>query len=201
VEAVMRLDEVLPLIPATVTAPRVTFRRLLSLQLDLGVLWQILVAVCCVTVLLFAASLRLSRMLGSEPVAGFIPSPFTLAVIEFAVLTAMAVLIWRIGMLFGGTGGLAQSLLAVIWLQTVLNALQVAQLLVMLLSPLLSALIGAASVGLTLVLLTVFIAELHGFRSVWRTFAGVLVGLLCLGVLVMPFLAMTGIVVPEATNV
>jgi hypothetical protein len=197
----MRLSEVLPLIPATVTAPRPSFRALLDLHLDRALLWQMLVAVACVTALLFVASMQLALALGGEPLPVPLPQPLMLAVIEFAMLALMALLIYWGGRMVGGTGELADSLLAVIWLQTVLNTLQIAQLVVMLLSPTLSGLIGVASVVLAFWLITVFIAELHGFRSLARTFAGVLIGLFGLAMALMPVLAMIGIGIPEATHV
>jgi hypothetical protein len=101
-----------------------------------------------------------------DPISGvMLASPFRAAVLQWAFLALSVVLIHRVGRAFGGTGGFADALLIVVWLQCLTLVLQVVQLVANLLSPALAGIIGLAGFGLFLWLMTNFIAELHGFRS------------------------------------
>ena len=65
-----------------------------------------------------------------------------------------------------------------VWLQLLMLALQVLQLIATLVAPPFAGIIGLAGFALFLWLMTAFIAELHGFRSRGRVFLGlVLTGL------------------------
>ncbi|NCM97616.1 MAG: YIP1 family protein, partial [Rhodobacterales bacterium] len=71
-------------------------------------------------------------------------------------------------------GRFDEALILVVWLQFVLLGLQAVQLVAYAVAPLLADLIGLATVALFFWLLTNFVAELHGFKSLGLVFVGVL---------------------------
>ena len=93
-------------------------------------------------------------------------------------LALTVILIHRVGRAFDGHGTFADALLVVVWLQLLMLALQVLQLIATLVAPPFAGIIGLAGFAVFLWLMTAFIAELHGFRSRARVFLGlVLTGL------------------------
>jgi hypothetical protein len=65
-----------------------------------------------------------------DPIALFMSqSPFRTAVIQWVILAATVLCIYQIGRAFGGKGSLTDALLVVVWLQVIMLAVQVAQLL------------------------------------------------------------------------
>ena len=81
----------------------------------------------------------------------------------------------------GGTGSFPDTLLAMVWLQFLMLGLQVIQLVLMVLFPPLAAIVNLAGFAIFLWLLTNFIAELHGFRSLLAVFGGIIFGMILLG--------------------
>ena len=63
------------------------------------------------------------------------------------------------------SGGFADALLLVVWLEFLLTLAQAAQMLVMFVSPPLATIIAFAALGMFLWLLAQFTAALHGFRD------------------------------------
>jgi hypothetical protein len=76
----------------------------------------------------------------------------------------------------GGRGSFADTLIVMVWLQTIMLAVQLAQLVVQILLPPASGLVSLAGLGVFLWLLTNFVAELHRFRSLPAVFGGIVVG-------------------------
>jgi hypothetical protein len=76
----------------------------------------------------------------------------------------------------GGTGTFPDALILMVWLQFILLCVQLVQVLAGVMLPVLADLIGLAGLGLLLWLLTNFVAELHGFRSLIAVFAGLVAG-------------------------
>ncbi|NBR54327.1 MAG: YIP1 family protein [Rhodobacteraceae bacterium] len=108
-------------------------------------------------------------------------SPVSLGVVQAAFLFVIAHAITRIGQWFGGTGQYTGALALIVWLQFIFLVVQLVQLAAMLIIPPLAGLIGLASVGLFFWLLTNFVAEVHGFRNLWRVFLGLVLGLMVFG--------------------
>jgi hypothetical protein len=108
-----------------------------------------------------------------DAVGGFLAqSPLQLAVLQWVALMLSGFLIFRVGRAFGGQGSLADAILIVVWVQLILLGVQIVQILALILVPPLAGLIGLAGFVLSLWLMTHFIAELHGFRSLGRVFTG-----------------------------
>lgn len=101
-------------------------------------------------------------------------SPIQTAVVQWLILAATVLGIYRIGRVFGGTGSLPDALLIVVWLQIIMLAVQIVQLFSFILIPFLAGLISLGGFVLFLWLLTSFVAELHGFASRWVVFAGLI---------------------------
>ncbi len=87
-----------------------------------------------------------------------------------------------IGRAFGGTGHFDQALLTVIWLHYVLLLMQIGIVTLNLFAPALALLLTFMSFVMTFWLMSHFIAEMHGFRSAGSVFAGILMVLLVLAV-------------------
>ncbi|WP_372603714.1 Yip1 family protein [Actibacterium sp.] len=162
------------LVVETVKSPRTAAERILALDLPRTALWQMLA-------LEIILSLMLTQLAGAITPGGteaFMPIDMSNPIIAVVFIGAMTVflvlLVHRIGLLFGGQGTFEGALRLVVWQQWVVLLLQAAQLLSLVLVPPLAWLIGLGSYGLTLWLLTNFIAALHGFRSRLAVFAGVL---------------------------
>lgn len=196
----MQLGEIPGLILETFREPRETFRRILNLGLSIQEVWLALATVTAVTAFLFHITAMVAVRMDGNLAMGAV-GPLLAGAIEFAGLALIGLLIFWGGRMFGGVGSLTDALLAVVWLQTVLDAIQVVQLVLMLILPVVSGLIGLASVGAMFWLITVFVAELHGFRSRFKTLIGIVLGLLGLGFALVPILALIGFGLPEMTNV
>jgi hypothetical protein len=137
----------------------------------------------------------------SDPVMAFITgSPLRTAIVQWVILACTVVLIDRVGRARGGTGNLADALLIVVWVQVIMLALQMVQLVALVIAPPLAVIINLGGLVLFFWLLTNFVAELHGFASRQAVFVGIAVtGFAVAFVLVFILVLILG---PEAlTNV
>lgn len=173
--------------------PRTAARRLFALDLPMQVRWLALLLVSVLT--LIAANIMLSTV----PVAEVQPweqvwaDAWTGLPIQVMSMTVFAFAIARIGALFGGTGGFADALLAVTWIQGVLLVPQGIQILLFPVAPFLASLIAIGSVVLFFWLLSQFICALHGFQNALTAFFGVLASLVVLVIVFAVVFAMLGI--------
>jgi hypothetical protein len=101
-------------------------------------------------------------------------SPFsTLGLLAFLVAVSVLV-VWKVGQGFGGTGGLRETISIVAWYQFINLCLQVVLILSEVVLPPLAVLVIAVGSVAQMWILVNFVAELHGFRSIGKTFAGIL---------------------------
>ena len=156
----------------TVQRPREGARMVMNWPFSVGELWFVLALTAIVSALL--AELLVNQTPdGVDPVlAAMMSSPIWFAAIQFGGLAFLTLLILWVGRMFGGQGSFAGALALIGWLQTILAVLQVAQIVALFLLPPLALVISLVSLVLFFWLLTSFIAELHGFVSLGRTFAG-----------------------------
>lgn len=180
----------------TLRNPRQAARVLLASDVPLPARTMGLLLVAVVSAIL--ASLQTGMQ--AEPVDPLIQemtaSPVRAAVLQWVILVLSVGVIHAMGRSFGGTGTLADALLVTVWLQVVMMGFQALQLVAEFLSPALAALVGLTSLAVFLWLITSFVAELHGFRSLGLVFMGVLGAALGLG-FVMAFLLIL-VLGPEA---
>lgn len=162
----------------TLQEPRQAARALLAEGVPMRARTAGLLLVAVVSALL--ANLQVGPNLGAlDPFSAFmLASPFRTALFQWLFLALTVILIHRVGRAFDGHGTFADALLVVVWLQLLMLALQVLQLIATLVAPPFAGIIGLAGFAVFLWLMTAFIAELHGFRSRARVFLGlVLTGL------------------------
>ena len=170
----MRLRDLIQTGRLTLKDPRQGARVVLGWPFSVGELWLVLVLTAIVSALL-AEFVVAQTPEGADPVLlAMMASPVWFAAIQFAGLAVLTALVFGIGRQFGGTGGFAGALALIGWLQSILIVLQVAQIAALLVMPPLALIISLVSLVLFLWLLTSFTAELHGFRSLGRTFVGMI---------------------------
>ncbi len=130
-----------------------------------------------------------------EPGTGFMGAkqPITSFFIQFMVTVLGAIAIFVGGRLFGGKGSLADSLLALTWLEFVLFLVQIVQIIAFLLFPVLGSLILLSAMALLMYLLVTFIMEVHGFTNALAVVAGVFVGFFVVATALLILLVMLGI--------
>mgnify|MGYP001766406553 CR=1 FL=1 len=191
-----RAEDGMRLARLTAADPRGGMRAVLNLGLPSGAAWGALALTAVVSSLL----VHLGAWLVPPPEASAIPalllaSPFRTAAIQAAGLALTALVIQAVGQRFGGRGRLAEAVLAVAWLQIFLIALQAAQLVALVTLPFLAGPIGLVSMVVFLWLLTAFVAEVHGFRSMWKVLVCIVLTVLVLS-LVLSFV-LVALIGPE----
>jgi hypothetical protein len=129
-------------------------------------------------------SLQVGRGEPQDPfTAVMLASPLRAAVFQWLFLAVSVFLIHRVGLAFGGHGSFADALLIVVWLQVIMLGFQLLQLVVSPIAPGVAGVIGLVSLVVYLWLMTVFIAELHGFVARGMVFLGMLLTALAAGFL------------------
>ncbi|WP_128516851.1 YIP1 family protein [Tabrizicola thermarum] len=164
--------------------PRAATRALLAEAVPLPARTAGLLLVAVLSAVLASVQIRLSPQELDPISAAMLASPFRAAVVQWAFLALSVVLIHRVGRAFGGTGSFPDALLIVVWLQCLTLVLQLAQLVVNVISPALAGLIGLGGFALFLWLMASFIAELHGFRSRGLVFLGMVVSAFAAGLVI-----------------
>ncbi|WP_226782327.1 Yip1 family protein [Oceaniglobus trochenteri] len=166
----MNLTTLVPMAVQTVQNPRAIAERLMALNLGRAVLWQALALVVVISILLAEISnLALGTWTGGGAPSLFI-SPLRMGLIQLSLLVMMVFAIFWVGRACGGTGRFQDGLVLVVWLQFIMACLQVIQTVALLIMPMLAWVVGVFGLILFLWLLTHFIAILHGFTSLAKTF-------------------------------
>lgn len=200
----------------SLTDPRAATRRILDLDLPVAVLWQALAAIVVLTVLLEQALFWMGGGLGPVPdpatlsvqdqqilalTVGYAENPVAMAAIQGGLAVLAVYAIFFVGRLCGGSGSFPGALAVVAWFQTVLLALQLLQAVTGLVLPPLAGLIAIATLGLFFYLLTMFVAELHGFESPGMVFAMIIATMITMAFLITFILTLFGITfLPEMPN-
>lgn len=178
--------------------PRMGMRRILDLSLPRGGAAAALVLMAVASAMLIHLSIRLMAPADQALALRLFGSPFMTAGVQLSVLFAAAFLIWQVGRWRGGQGGFADAVLAIAWLQAVMMALQIAQILLVLLLPPVALLVSYLAIGVFFVFLSNFVAEVHGFRSVGGVFLGVVLTLVA-ALVILSFL-LSLFIDPEALS-
>lgn len=174
----------------TVQQPRLGARVVMGEDLPMPARWMALAFTAVASALLTHLSLALMMLPDDQML---VPGPVALAVVQFGVMVVTAVAAHRIGRWRGGRGGIEDAVLLMAWLQFILLCLQGIQIVAMIVVPVLADLIGMMGLVLFLWLLTAFVAELHGFSSLGRVFAGVLGTIFGVALLLSVLLAYAGV--------
>ena len=170
----MTLQDITSTLRLTLRQPRQAARVVIGWPLSPGERWTVLALMAVASTLSAEVFVALAPEGADPAMAMLLGNPVAFAAMQFGGLALMAGLIFAVGRRFGGTGGFADGLAILGWLQVILVALQLAQIIAMAVLPQLAVVIGLASLMLTLWLMPNFIAELHGFRSAFKTFLGMM---------------------------
>lgn len=176
------------LMARTLRDPRGGMRAVLNLGLDDRTRWMALVTVALVTTIISTSIVQVAGT--AMPEAAFYPaSPIATAIAQVGIMAAGAVLVYLLGRAAGGTGRLGDAVLVVVWLQVFLIALQLLQIAVAVMLPFMAPAVFLAAIAAFFWLLTHFVAEAHGFRSLFLVFAAILGAIILLSILLAPLLA------------
>lgn len=171
----MTSDVLNDLLRLTLANPRAAAAWLMGLGLDLRAGWLALVLMSVLSAAIGFVGFQTSAAEVHPALQALFGSPLRTALIQFGALALTGVLAWWVGARFGGRGNLPQALVLVAWAQVPPILLQLVQILALFIAPGLAGLIGLAGFALYVVLLSLFIAELHGFRSGVLVFFGMMV--------------------------
>lgn len=163
------------LLRLTLANPRAAADRLMRLDLDARAGWTALVLMSVLSAALGFVGFMASSAEMDPGLQALFGSPLRTALIQFGALALTGLLAFWVGKRFGGTGSLPQALVLVAWAQVPPILLQLAQIVALVIAPTLAPLIGLAGFALYAVLLSLFIAELHSFRSGLLVFFGMMV--------------------------
>ena len=172
----LTLPNILALVRLTLQSPRDGARRVMALDLPINVRWLALILVAVGSAIGTHLSIALMPPEQREIMLTLIASPVRTALLQAGIWAVIAAAIAVGGRMRGGTGSFPDALILMVWLQFILLCVQLVQVLVGIAVPMLADLIGLAGLGLLLWLLTNFVAELHGFRSLIAVFAGIVAG-------------------------
>lgn len=181
----------------TVQAPREGARAVINMNLPItvGALALILMAVIsAVLAALMYAAFPIAPAETAPQIAALeqiMANPVQLALVQGAILSGGAFLMYRVGKGFGGKGSFPDAVMLLAWLEFILLLLQMAQAVTMVFSPPMSQAIGVLGFVIFLWLLANFTAELHSFSSVFATFLGIVGSVIALSFAAAVIIALT----------
>lgn len=171
----LTLDTLAGLMRLTLRSPRRGAAAVLAMKLPTPARWVAFWLMVVGSALGVHLSFVLQPAELQEVVSHLMSSPFRTALMQGVVMLVSVIAMAQVGRWFGGRGRFDDALILAAWLQAILLALQVVQLVALLILPPLADLLGLVALFLMFWLLTEFVAELHGFRSAVLVFIGILV--------------------------
>ncbi len=182
----------------SIRAPRDEARWVQSIDLPRGARWEALLLIVVISAILGQISTILVPPEANALVTPLLTNPIMMGMIQMSLLVVMVFAIHWIGRAMGGDGRFGDAILAVAWIQFVMACLQVVQTVAMVLVPPLAGLIAVLGFVLFFWLLTNFIAELHGFRSLGQVFVMIVISMIGFVFGVSLLLAIIGFSIPGA---
>lgn len=182
------------LVTRSFTEPRSVAEYLLSLRISRNNLWLMLGLVSVLSALVLSGVSAVSPT--PENMQPIILSPWMAAVLVGVVMISLTFALYYVGQWMGGTGSLDDTMLIVAWHQGITVAFQVLQLVVVLFSPGLGALLNLAGIIFLFYVLLQFIDVLHGFESLAKSFgsfAFALVGMMLGMAVILSFLGVPSV--------
>lgn len=181
------------LVRATLSDARVAARHLIAQTPALGVVFEMAVVVSALNVII-AILISLFQPTPVETVFDpLLANPILFAIIQLMLLMLSALTIFLVGRLFGGQGEFDQALLLSVWVQVLMLIVQVLMIPVIILAPGLAVSLNMLFYFYFTYLMVVFIAELHGFSSLWKVFMGIIATSFALSFVVMFLIALIGL--------
>ncbi|WP_157994763.1 YIP1 family protein [Paracoccus tegillarcae] len=187
------------LVGMTLRNPAQAARAILDVDYPLGVRWALAVLVVSLAAILAS----LTAALVTVPVDGeprpygwIVDQPLILAGLQMAAVVLSAGLMAGVGRMFGGDGTFEDALILVVWIEAVLLLVQLAQIVLLPIMPGLGALLGLAAAGMFFYLTVQFTKVLHGFRSGFKVFLGMVAAMFAFAFL-LSFVAAAFGLLPE----
>ena len=189
----LSLQSLLSMARFTVQSPREGARMVMQAKVPMSGRWAAFALMAVMSSVLAHLSFGLLPVDVQAPMGNAMTSPFRTVILQAALmLVASHAIVW-IGRWRGGVGTFENVLILMVWLQFILLILQVIQIAIQVVLPPLADIVGFASVGIFLWLLSNFIAEVHKFQSVGKSFVGVIMTLFAMGLVLAlvltPFMA------------
>ncbi|SMX24483.1 hypothetical protein [Boseongicola aestuarii] len=182
------LNTFFPIAAQAVREPREAASTLMSMGVPTAALWPAFGALVCLSVILSFLSG------GLEPAAGQASvGPLVLAVTSAVAGAASVFLVWKVGAAMDGTGRFEEALLLTVFLQGLIFAGQLVEFVLYLVVPALSGVFSIAIILLTFWINLNFIAALHGFSSLWRSFGVLLFASLGVALILIFLMSLLGV--------
>lgn len=184
------------LLPETFRDPQSAARRIIALGLPMEARWLGLALVVVLAVIETQIALLLIPGSGQPEFLAVLSDPLVGVPAQALALFLVALVIDRIGAVFGGRGRFADALLLVVWIEFVMTLAQAAQLLAMLVLPPVGALLAIAVMIGFIWILAQFIAALHGFENLFKVILGMVVGFAIVVTILATLFASLGLMPP-----
>ena len=194
----LTLAEMMGLARQSLGDPRGVMRQVLSWPLSTAERWQALILA---VVLSAIAGEMVAMILGVDPgpdspLAALSGSPLWLAAGQILLFSAFAYTLAGLGRRMGGRGGFGDMLMATCLLQFLLLLLQIIQIFLVLALPPLAGIVGLIGLILFFWWFSNFVAEVHGFASLLKSFLLLLVTLVTVAVGLSFALSFIGVKLP-----
>ncbi|SFR40702.1 hypothetical protein SAMN04488005_1543 [Yoonia tamlensis] len=177
-------------ITATLKEPDAAAERVFSYRFARSTLLQAVVVLSIINMILLA----IVSLITPTSIDGAVHvTPLSLVILIAGSMCILAAAIAKIGRMFGGVGDLDGALTAVVWLQAVGLTLDGAQILLMLLSPLIAVFFGFAALFALAWCTVNFVNVLHGFNSLGKATVTLIVALIGTIIAVVILMALLGI--------
>jgi hypothetical protein len=186
-ERVMTGEAFWSLVRQTLLEPRDAARRILVAGLPAREGWLALGLMAVLNTLVYSLSVRLGPSADPEMSGMMGPAlaaPLIFALALFAALALTAVAFTQAGRALGGTATMSGMLALIAWMQALRLMVQVVLVVLALAAPALAGIVVIVAAVWGLYILLAFMAEAHGFDSLWRAagaliiaFAGIVFGL------------------------
>lgn len=158
-------DAWLTLMKDSLLRPRLAARSVLSAGVAPRDLVAAAVATASLGIVLGYFAIRLSGGAIDRVSALLLDAPLLGAASQFAVMGLVALATFRVGRLFGGSGGFWGAVALVVWLDAMMIVIQTVQLVALALVPPIAALLAIATLFWAMWAFANFVTELHGFKN------------------------------------
>ncbi|HKL65206.1 MAG TPA: YIP1 family protein [Roseovarius sp.] len=175
------------LVRQTLFEPRDAAQRIVSSGLSARDGWLALALMAVLNTLVYSLSARLNPPADpamSEMMGPALGAPLVFAAALFAALALTAVAFMQAGRALGGTATTTDMLVLLAWMQALRLMVQVVLVVLAMAMPALAGIVVIVAAVWGLWILLAFMAEAHGFESLWRAagalaiaFAGLVFGL------------------------
>lgn len=179
----LSLQSLLSMARFTVQNPREGARMVMQVSMPMSARWAGFALMAVMSSVLAHVSFGLLPAESQAQMGNAMASPFRTVILQGALMLVAAHAIVWVGRWRGGVGTFENVLILMVWLQFILLILQAFQIAVQILVPPLADILGFASVGIFLWLLSNFVAEVHKFESVGKAFAGIMITMFAMGLL------------------